>query len=369
MTGDQGAAERRIMNRLSEDNRLPVVNVREGDIGILLGFPLCGLLVGAGIGVDTLGIAFLFLGGLLGVTTVYAAPPQLTAWEWLRDIGRFVFKRPQVTLNRRAADTDESTEGGLVEYTPFTVEESTQELTNVERAWPGAAAIERTDGTMEAFLELRPSNMDFAMSDDWMAVQRRAEEFANNELDFPLTLYATTKSFPADHLVEQLDSRFDDPDIGSNPVFEELLEEYCDQRPDELADARQLHYYLGVEVDRVAVYHQYEEELTPGEKLTRFPVVGFLFNPFVTRREDFSEAELRAAMFEKLDNRVRTLRSEFVEKVPGWSAHRLSTVELFVLNTEFWNGEEYDNQSAERLVREEPVLRRSERTEQQGESR
>ena len=363
MSNDQGAAERRIMNRLGEDNRLPIVNIREGDIGILLGFPVAGLLLGTGTGMDLLGVALLVVGFFLAVVTVYAAPPQLTAWEWLRIIARYVFKRPRVTHSYRAAEPNDSTEGGLIEYTPFTIDESTQELTNVKLAWPGADAIERSDGTMEAFIELEPSNMDFAMSDDWMKVQRRAETFANNELDFPITLYATTRSFPAEQLVEQLDNRLDDPDVESNPVFQELLEEYRNQRPDDLADARQPHYYLGVEVDRMAVYHRYEEELTPGEKLTQFPIVGFLFNPFVRRREDFSEAELRAAMFEKLDDRIRTLRSEFVEKVPGWSARRLSTVELFVLNTEFWNGEEYSEEVAERLLREQPVLSRTKRAD------
>ena len=358
---EDNAAARRVMNRLGEDSRLPIVNIREGDVGILLGFPVAGLFIGASSGVDFLGIALLLVGVFIGVTTVYAAPPHLTAWEWLQVLGRYVFKRPRVTHSYRTADPNPSTEGGFAEYSPFMVEESTQELTNVERAWPGAAAIERTDGTMEAFVELEPSNMDFAMSDDWKSVQQRAEEFANNELTFPVTLYATTRAFPVEQLVEQLDSRLDDPDVQANPVFADLLEEYREQRPDDLADARQFHFYLGVEVDRRAIQHRYEEEPTPAEKLRRFPVIGHVFEPFVARRDEQTETELRAAMFQKLDDRVQTVRSEFVENVPGWSARRLDTVELFVLNTEFWNGEEYSEDAAERLVREQPVLDRTER--------
>ncbi|QLD90798.1 hypothetical protein HWV07_17805 [Natronomonas salina] len=363
MADEHSAAARRIMNRLGEDTRLPIVNIREGDVGVLLGFPVAGLFIGASTGFGALAITLLFVGFGLGVATVYASPPHLTAWEWLRIVGRYVFKRPRVTHSYRADDANPSTEGGWVEYTPFSVDESTQELTNVERAWPGAGAIERTDGTMEAFVELEPANMDFAMAEDWQTVQEQAEEFANNELDFPLTFYATTQAFPVERLVAQLDSRFDDPDVESNPVFRELLGEYLEQRPADLAGARQFHFYLGVEVDRMAVYHRYEEELTPGEQLVRFPVIGPLFNPFVTRREDYSEAELRAAMFEKLDDRIRTVRTEFVEKVPGWSARRLDSVELFVLNAEFWNGEEYCEDAAERLVREQPVLDNSERVD------
>jgi hypothetical protein len=366
MADDHSAAARRIMNRLGEETRLPIVNIREGDVGVLLGFPIGGLFFGATTGVDLLAVGGLLIGIFLGVTIVYAAPPQLTAWEWLRVLGRYVYARPRVTHSYRAADEQPSTTGGLVEYMPFSVEESTQALTNVERAWPGADAIERRDGAMEAFVELEPSNMDFAMAADWQAVQTQAEAFANNDLDFPLTLYVTTQSFPVERLVDQLESRLDDPDSESTPVFEDLLAHYRRGRSTDLADARRFHYYLGVEVEPMAVYRRYETERTPGEKLTEFPVLGRLFTPFVTRHEDLTEAELRASMFQKLDDRIRTVRDEFVNEVPGWSARRLSTVELFVLNTEFWNGDEYGDGSLERLVREQPVLSRASRDDPEG---
>jgi hypothetical protein len=352
------------MNRLGEDSRLPVVNIREGDIGVLLGLPIGGLLLGSLTGSDWLAIGLLLAGFTLAVAVVYAAPPQLTAWEWLSDISRYVFKRPRVTRNYRSKAAHASTDGGAVQYTPFSVDECTQDLTKVKQAWPGVDAIERTDGTMEAFIEVEPSNMDFAMSDDWMAVQQAATEFANNELDFPLTLYATTKPFPVEQLVEQLDDRLEDEDVQSNHAFEELIKEYRDKRPDDLADTQELHYYLGVEVDRIEVYERHGAEPTPGERLTEFPLIGLLFTPFVTRREELDEAELRAAMFEKLDDRITTVRSEFVDSVSGWSGRRLSTVELFVLLTEFWNGENLPEDDAEQLIRTKPALERQPREDE-----
>jgi len=346
------------MNRLGEDNRLPVVNIREGDNGVLLGLPIGGLFLGSLTGSDWLSICLLLGGFMLAVAVVYAAPPQLTAWEWLGDVGRYLLKRPRVTLNYRSDASPESTQGGAVQYMPFSVDESTQDLTDMKQVWPGANAIERTDGTMEAFIETQPSNMDFAMSDDWMAVQQAATEFANNELDFPLTLYTTTKPFPVGQLVEQLDDRLDDEDVKSNPAFAELIEEYRDKRPTDLADTRELHYYLGIEIDPIEVYKQHGAEPTPGERLAEFPLIGLLFTPFVTRHEELSEAERRAAMFKKLDNRVTTVRSEFIDSVSGWSGRRLSTVELFGLLTEFWNGENLSEEHAEQLIRTKPALER-----------
>jgi len=61
---------------------------------------------------------------------------------------------------------------------------------------------------------------------------------------------------------------------------------------------QQMRYYLGVEVTPLEVYDRYRDEGTPAEKLTKFPVIGFLFNPFVTRREDLTDVERRAQMFE-----------------------------------------------------------------------
>ncbi|MFB6188969.1 MAG: hypothetical protein ABEI57_03720 [Halapricum sp.] len=354
------------MNQLGEENRIPVFNVPEGDIGVLFGFPVVGLFVASVIDANLLLLPLTLLGLLLGTATVYAAPAQLTAWQWLRDVGRFYLQRPRITHSHPPESEHDPTEGGFVQYTPFTPAERTQELTHVERAWPGAGAVQRTDGTMEAFLEIEPANMDFAMSGDWQAVQEAGAEFANAELSFPLTFHATTRSFPVGQVVEQLDDRLSDPDVRANPAFEDLLEEYRERRPADLTDTQQLHYYLGVEVDRLEVFNRYEQERTPGEKLAEIPLVGLLFQPFVARQHDLDEAEVQAAMFEKLDERVRTVRSDFVENVSGWSATRLSTLELFLLNTEFWNGEEVDAETVDGLLREEPVVGREARADPTG---
>lgn len=354
------------MNQLGEENRIPVVNVPEGDIGVLFGFPIAGLFVASLLGIDLLLLPLVLLGVTVGTAAVYAAPAQLTAWQWLRNVGRFYLDRPRVTHSHPTDSDHDATEGGLVQYTPFTPDERTQDLTHVQRAWPGAGAIQRRDGTMEAFLEIDPANMDFAMSGDWQAVQEAGAEFANAELEFPLTFHATTRSFPVGQVVEQLDDRLSDPDVRDNPAFQDLLEEYRGRRPADLADTQQVHYYIGVEVDRLEVFNRYEQEQTPGEKLADIPLAGLLFRPFVARQHDLDEAEVQAAMFEKLDERIRTVRSEFIESVSGWSATRLSTLELFLLNMEFWNGEEIDPETASGIVREQPAVSREPRPDASG---
>ncbi len=351
------------MDELGEENRIPIVNVDEGDVYVLLGFPIGGLLLGGLTGMDTLVFPLVLVGIVCGVASVYASPSHLSAATWLTDVYRYYCTRPRTTYNVPENDeealehsNDIKNDGGLINYTPFAPDERTQDLTNIKRAWPGTRTIQRADGTMEAFLEVDPGNMDFAMSGDWAHIQDVAAEFANNELDYNLKFHATTRSFPVADLITQIDDRLEDEDVSENPIFEELLAEYREQRPQELDGAQQIRYFIGVQVSPLEVYNRYRDEESPAEKLTTLPVIGFLFNPFVTRREDLSDAQVRARMFTKLDRRCRAVQTELIQNVPGWSARRLSTVELFLLAMDFWNGEEHTYDDASNAVRERPVI-------------
>ncbi len=356
------------MNQFGESSRIPYLNIEEGDIGVLIAFPVIGLFLAGLVGIESLALPLIMGGFGFGIAIIYVTPAHVNSWAWLTDVYRYL-KRPRITYSAPPhgvhASNSEVTpnEGGLANYTPFTPDERTEDLANTQRAWPGAGAIQRSDGAMEAFIEIDPDNMDFAMSDDWAHLQEAGEEFANKELDSKLKIHTTTRSFPVEQVVEQIEDRLTDEDVTSNPIFQELLEEYRETRPKEMRERgiQQVRYYIGVEVNPLDVYNRYHDEATPAEKLTQFPVIGFLFAPFVTRREDLTDAELRAQMFQKLDARMNTVRSELVQQVSGWSAHRLSTVELFVLNMDFWNGEEHDYDDASNVVREQPVLGRTAR--------
>lgn len=360
---DRDTAARRIMDDLGEENRVPIVNVDEGDVYVLLGFPIGGLLLAGFTGIDALFMPLTLVGVVVGVASVYASPSHISAASWLGDVYRYYCKRPRVSYNvpdetnsvRNPSDST-TNEGGLVSYTPVAVDEPTQELTNIDRAWPGAGAVQRSDGTVEAFIEIEPGNMDFAMSGDWAQVQDAAAEFANKELEYALKFHATTRSFPVEELTDRIEDRLTDEDVTANPIFQELLVEYREQRPQELDGTQQVRYFIGVQVTPLEVYNRYRDESSPAEKLTTLPVVGFLFNPFITRRENLSDAELRAKMFEKLDRRCQSVQTELIQKVTGWSARRLSTVELFLLSMEFWNGDEHEYDDAAHPMREHQIL-------------
>jgi len=342
MDSTRDGATRRIMDGLGEASRLPLFDIEEGDVGVLFGGPLLGVLIASLAGIDVLVLPMAVGGLALSSMVVYAAPGHQSAWTWLKTTARFVFMRPRKTLATPLDADEPSTEGGFVNRLPVTLDERTQDLTQIDRAWPGVGAIERTDGSLQGYIELHPDTMDFAQSGDWAAIQQTAATFANTEVEFPLRLYVTTRSFPVEPMVDGLEARLADPGIETQPALRTLIDEYRDRRPDALEGTHELHYYLGTEVDRLEVYTRGRREQTPGEKLASIPLIGLLFTPFITRRTTYSESELRDRMADLLDNRLRTIETEFVNHVPGWSASRCSTLDLVGLSTQFWNGEAID---------------------------
>ena len=397
------AAARRVMDRIGETRRVPVLNLPPGDAAVLLGPPVATLLVTSGLGLDALALPAVLAALFVGALTVYAAPAHLTAEQWFRVLARYYGWRPRLTVQHTAPEEDATTtSGGLADPLPVGPDESTQELTGVARALPGAGAVERPDGTLVGYLEVDPANMDFAMSDDWAGAQAAAETFVDSELEYPLTLHASTRPFPVEEVVEHLDAHLEgtgtattrgtndvdlttDGGLGSDTSghgldamdeaedgdahgttaeppetvadpFRALVAEYRERRPADLADTHAMQYYLGVSVGRHEVIDRFEREPTPGEQLAGLPLVGALVQPFVARRDGMTAPDVRERQLETLERRLRNVRAELVADIDDWSATRLSTLELVVLATTFWTGRERAPEEVAPLVRESPAM-------------
>jgi len=259
MSADQDAAARRIMDQFGEESRIPYLNIEEGDVGMLIAFPIIGLFIAGLTGIESLAPPVRRWRAWLCVAVIYVSPTHLNAWTWTKDVYRYL-KRPQVTFSA-PADADTSTnesernEGGLANYTPFQPDERTQDLTNIKRAWPGAGAIQREDGAMEAFIEIDPANMDFAMSDDWAQLQTLAKSsptksWTRNSNSTPQPVHFRWSRSLRPSRIDSLTK------MSQNPIFKELLEEYRETRPKEMRDRgiQQVRYYIGVEVSPIEVY-------------------------------------------------------------------------------------------------------------------
>jgi len=101
---------------------------------------------------------------------------------------------------------------------------------------------------------------------------------------------------------------------------------------------QQVRYYIGVEVSPIEVYDRFRDEGNARREADPVPVIGFLFNPFVTRRETSPMSNVAPRCSRNSTVASTTCAPSSSNRPQGWSARRLSTVELFVLNMDFWNG-------------------------------
>jgi hypothetical protein len=114
------------------------------------------------------------------------------------DVLCFALLQPRIT--RSHALDGRASEGARLGWTPFVLDETTVDLTGINRIWTADehetvrpfGVVQWSDGVVQAFVEVNPSNMDFTMSGDWATVHAIAEHFVNTGVDFPLTFHATT---------------------------------------------------------------------------------------------------------------------------------------------------------------------------------
>jgi hypothetical protein len=357
-------AERRVMRTIGTESYVPILGIRRSELWLVLYLVIGGGALG-GVLNDLTGLSVLFqigvaVGLLLSVTLITASPTGMGTTKWLRIAIRYAL-RPKVVYAASAAASDsERNEGGVLNFTPFTPDDRTQDYTGVKEAYPGASAVMRDDYQMEAFVEVVPDNMDFATEEEWRAKQQIAKRFANHSQKGELKFHATTREFDLDRVVERLEERSVQRDIQARPVMRALVDEYRTRKPQEMREqgVQQVSFYLGVTVDEHDVEDTYQDEPTPIEKLSRLTVLGALFSPFVERAADLPEEERQARMIDELDNRIQTLRNELTQKVPGWTDRRLSTVEMLTLNARYWNGDNEETYDAlERIVGGGPAIR------------
>lgn len=359
------------MNRIGRIDRVPYLGVSWGDMYVPLGLSGGVLVVGSFAGIRGGGIWALVVGAVAGGwLLVRASPGHIPTWTWMQDMWTYLLRPAQTYSTSADADPSVKTEGGLANKTPFVPrsDERTEDYVGVERAWPGAGAILRPDGRMEAMIEIEPTNMDFAMPAEWRQLQQHCRQFANETLPTmgEFKLHATTHPFDVDDLVDRLDGRLHDDDVRERPVIRDLIREYRNRRPEAMAErgTNRIRFYVVVTVAPSEVSTAYLGEKTPLEKLAETPLLGLLFSPFVTRTADLPRHERHEAMFETLEERTRAATTGLVQDAPGWSARRLSTLEMVALGARFWNGDDDGFREVEQVVRETPAMQQT--REEQG---
>jgi len=85
MSTDPDAAARRIMNQFGEESRIPYLNIEEGDVSVLIAFPIIRLFIASLTGVESLALPVRSRwtpGSVLLSST--SLPDHLNAWTWTK---------------------------------------------------------------------------------------------------------------------------------------------------------------------------------------------------------------------------------------------------------------------------------------------
>lgn len=362
---DFNPGERRMMDRIGVEDQVGLFGWVRGDAyaaggGFLIGLVTTTILFN-GIWVVAGGPIGIFIGGL----AVKASPSHVDTVTWLKDITSYVLAPNRIYTASAYADSEARNEGGLKNLTPFKPDTRTEDLTGIERAWPGANAVLRSDGLIEGVIELHPPNMDFASTSETRTLQAECKRFANEELvsHEEAKLHMTTEPFEIESLQNRLEDRLTDADVRERPVFQEMIRELKDHRPDQLKSegTQQIRFFFVVTISPWEAQTKYEGEPTPEEKLSTTPIVG----PIVRRLTDddttggdsLSETERHQQMIEALHDRMYAFETDFIGELDDYDSRRLSTIEQFALGARFWNGNKDAYNDIEGLVRTQAVSR------------
>lgn len=261
-----------------------------------------------GIAVSSLTIPLAAIAIGIGAVFVSLTPGYVTSLEWLRMF---------VSFHRSPTEL---------------AHENAKAYTKVERLYPDHTAIERTDGTVVGAVQVSPPTMALATDEEWRQTSEAFADFVNTTLEFPIEIFSTTQSFPAEEYLGRYEERLDDPDVAGNAQLQELISEYVAWYEQELAQRQMTirDHYILVPVGPDEVRYERASLL---DRLSGVPVVGFVVDIWTAP----TPAAERAAMLAELtDRRERVARG--VRNIQGCGTERVSAPDLAQLVAEYWTG-------------------------------
>lgn len=344
------------LESLQKPNVVPVLGLDASDFWAITAPAGAGILLTALLRLGATGIVLtgllMFCGGIL----VYISPGYVNVKEWIHTVWYYTKQPAEINNVSSPAESDNSSLRDAVQE-----DRSTSEFTNVQRFYPEKDAIERTDDRLVGALKIEPPNMDFATPDDWVRVMTACEEWVNKSLEpgFEVQLYVTTRSFPIDAYIENLQHRLSDEDVRKNAVFEAMIQETIEQRPLQLQDAgtEVPHFYMIVDVGEDDISNPAGGDKSPLQKLVDIPIVGIPIELVTSIRGDVTERRQRVQMGTQLERKLQRIESNLIQGIEGYDSRRVPIEEWVAMLGHFWEGEEPDFDSEERQrIRAQPAV-------------
>ena len=281
----------------------------------------------AGYSPQALTLPLAGIGIAFGVVFVYLTPSYTTSLEWFATFAGFHRHSKQVP------------------------HDTAKEYTQIERVHSDHRAIERTDGTFLAYVQVQPPAMALATDEEWAEKAHSFRDFCNTAIQFPVQIYSTTQPFPVEEYLKRYTDRLNDADVAENPRLARLIEEYTAWYTRDLDERRMTirDHYVVVSVSPRDV--RFERE-SIAQKLAVIPVLGIL----IQARFGPNPEKQREAMFDALDERVRQIETGLRE-IEGCHARRIDAEAAVDVIGEYWMGETRDLGDIEKKLRRMPLVR------------
>jgi len=332
------------LDSLTEPSELPYVNIRTGDFWMVAGLAAAGYLVAVRLSLGLPGLVVTVgVFAVIGVDLVRSAPPYCTALEWVRAIVTY-FRSPSKFANASHAHLETSNSLRAAIEAPT----STREQTRIARFYPPYGVYERTDGTFETMLEYTPPNMDFATDEDYRELMNMISDwYNNNEINFDITIHATTQPADVGEYFRKLHQRIEDTEHEYNETFRMLLEEMRAGRKQQLklsnTEILRVYFIISVEPGDVADVVGGDDSATDRSRL--FQLLSRL-TPGTREDEeelpdDISTREVkRRRMEKKLNKRVQRMYELAIGRSIATDAdiRQLTAPEAAAVQESFWTG-------------------------------
>lgn len=343
------------LDALTEPNEVPILGLAASDFWAITAPAAAGILLTALLRLGLAGVALTVFLMIAGGVLVYVAPGYLNVKEWLHTV--WYYTKQPIEVNN-IASPGKASDDSLLEQAQAT--HSTSEFTKVRRFYQETKAVERTDGRLAGAIKIEPPNMDFATPDDWVRVMAACEEWANKSLepDFEIQLYVTTRSFPIEDYIENLQQRLGDEDVRENPVFEAMIQETIQQRPQQIKDAgtELPHFYMIVDVGEGDIANPAGGDKSPLQKLADVPILGIPVELFTSLRGGVTERKQRAQMGTQLERKLQRIESNLIQGIEGYESRRVPVHEWAAMLRHFWEGEEPEFSADDQQIRTQPAV-------------
>ncbi|MCF2165450.1 hypothetical protein [Halobacterium salinarum] len=274
-----------------------------------------------------------FMVAVLGAIGIATAPEHYKSSEWASLHARHLFRQSTYKhltyhydhAQRTQKDSpDQATLSGL-----FATNERTQDVLGIKRVQSSSdrrgntGFVQLSDDTLIGCIQIHPANLSLASSADWnKATNKLATKI--NTIEFPIQIYRTSKSFDTETFLQPYQDRHLNDDVQNNPILENLLTEFLNWYPQELADrgTRVTEFYVIVPVERHEVASlQRSNGVT--DQLAEWPLLGQFIS---TGEDDTSDVVIRGRQQEELYDRLAAARGHFRE-LPGVEATRVDASE------------------------------------------